>query len=535
MTDSVVDDRRGRAGVRPNTDRAADRMVAVACFGLACAIGLVFASLGPETHSLWFDELFTARLLEPTPGTTLFARIATDVHPPIYLFTLSAVTRLFGDGEIGLRLLSAVAACAAILVFVLGSRAIFSLPARLFGAAVATGSLFWFNQAQNARSYALCLLIVSGLLVVSLALLNADRRRRLLMLALLGFAVAGSFTHFYALYVSLSVLILLAVIGRRNRVVLAIAAIALVVAVELYVKLVIETHTRVSLDDNWYQNSLGWYLAVLRSCLDTTLGPQGVVAILLCLAAMLHGRMGSPGRTAAVQLDRVTLFLAGVPVLVLAGAIVSSTLLAPNFWDRNFLVVSPFFWALAARAYDAAMEKAKPALRLALASGLSLLVLSMASVAMARLPSGESRVLYEPFRQSAQWIQTLPACRGQTLPIVTTDHPSWYKPGYAEMIYESAYGRYLERFAPTELVFSRDLARGTLPSSLKGELERRLDGEGCPILAWSVHNMTPEIFGWIKAKLLVALGRAGDDPRVIIQPFSDGTQGFVLYLRHPTP
>ena len=70
MTDSVVDDRRGWAGLRPNTDR----VVAVACFGLACAIGLVFAFVGLATHGLWFDELFTARLLEATPGTTLFGR-----------------------------------------------------------------------------------------------------------------------------------------------------------------------------------------------------------------------------------------------------------------------------------------------------------------------------------------------------------------------------------------------------------------------------------------------------------------------------
>src|SRR6478609_8619913 len=204
MTDSVVDDRRGWAGVRPG----ADRMVAIACFGLACAVGLVFAFVGLDTHGLWFDELFTARLLEPAPGTTLFARIATDVHPPIYLFTLSGVTRLFGDGETGLRLLSATAACGAILAFVLGTRRIFSLPARLFGAAMATGSLFWFDQAQNARSYGLCLLIVSGVLVVSLALLKPDRqRRRLLLVALLALAAAGSFTHFYVLYVSLSVLI----------------------------------------------------------------------------------------------------------------------------------------------------------------------------------------------------------------------------------------------------------------------------------------------------------------------------------------
>ena len=531
MTDSVIDDRRGWAGVRPG----ADRMVAIACFGLASAIGLAFAFVGFDTHSLWFDELFTARLLEPTPGTTLFARIATDVHPPLYLFTLSLVTRLVGDGETGLRLLSAVTACGAILVFVLGTRTVFSLPARLFGAAMATGSLFWFNQAQNARSYAFCLLIVAGVLVVSLALLKPDRQRhRLLLAALVGLAVAASFTHFYALYVSLSVLILLGIIGQRDRALLAVAAATLVLAAGLYVKLVIETHTRVSLNDNWYQNDVAWYLAVLRSCVYFTLGLQGRVAILLCVVAILHGRFGPAGQPARFQPDRVTLFLAGVPVLVLGGAIVSSTLLAPNFWDRNFLIVSPFFWALFARAYDAATDKAGPALRLALVSALSLLVLSMASVAMARLPSGASGGLYEPFRQSARWVQTLPACRGQTLPVVTTDQPSWYKPGYAEMIYGSAYGHYLDGFAPTQLVFARDLAQRTLPPSLTVELEHRLEGNGCPVLAWSAHNMSPETADWIKAKLLASVGRAADDPRIAIQPFDDGTSGYVLYTRQPS-
>lgn len=520
MTDSVIDDRRGEAGVRAD----ADRMVAVAGFSLASAVGLVFAFVGLDAHGLWFDELFTARLLEPTPGMTLFERIATDVHPPLYLFTLSGVTRLIGNGEAGLRFLSAVTACGAIAVFVLGTRAVFSLPGRLFGAAMATGSLFWFDQAQNARSYGLCLLIVAGMLAASLALLNPERQRRgVLLAALLGLAVAGSFTHFYALYVSLSVLILLGLIGRRDRVPLAVAAVVLVLAASLYVKLVIEPYTRVSLNDNWYRNDVAWYLAVLRSCVEFTLGSQGLVAVALCVAAIVHGRRFQP--------DRVMLFLAGVPVLVLAGAIVSSTVLAPNFWDRNFLIVSPFFWALFARTYDAAMDKATPGLRLTLASALSVLVLSMASIAMARLPSAEPRVLHEPFRQSAQWIRTVPACRDQILPVVTTDHATWTKPGYAAMIYGSAYGRYLEGFAPTELVFARDLAQGTLPPSLKAELERRLDGKGCPVLAWSAHNVTPETADWIKAKLLASLARPAEGPRLAIQQFEDGSLGYVLYVQ----
>lgn len=108
-----------------------DRRVAVAGFGLACAIGLVFAFVGLDTRSLWFDELFTAKLIEPWPATTLFGRIVTDLHPPLYLLTLGAFAQLLGDGENGLRLPSALAACGAIVVFVLGTRAAFSLPARL--------------------------------------------------------------------------------------------------------------------------------------------------------------------------------------------------------------------------------------------------------------------------------------------------------------------------------------------------------------------------------------------------------------------
>jgi len=518
MTDSVLP---GRLKGAMWAD--ADRRVAVAGFGLACAIGLVFAFVGLDTHSLWFDELFTAKLLEPWPATTLFGRIATDVHPPVYLLTLGAFIQLLGDSEAGLRLPSALAACGAIVVFVLGTRAVFSLPARLFGAALATGSLYWFNQAQNARSYALCLLIVAGILVLSLALLRQHRGPRLP--ALLALMLVGSFVHFYVLYVSLAVLILLIVFERRDGVVLAAAAFGLVLAAGLYVKLVIEPHTRVSLVDNWYRNDAAWYLAVLKSCVQYTLGTPGLAALLLCAIAFLHGRRGST----SFPRDRVTLFLTGAPVLVLLGAIVSSTLLAPNFWDRNLLVVSPFLWALCARAYDVAVEKAAPAVRLALAGTLAVLLLSMASIATARLPGAEARVLHEPFRQSAAWIRSLPACRGETLPVVTTDSPSWYKPGYAELIYDSAYGYYLRGFATTELVFMRDLALGALPAGLKAELQRRLAGGGCPVIAWTAHNMTPEAVAWIQARLLMALG--AEAAKVVAQEFEDGSLGYVLY--HP--
>jgi len=523
--------------IRPDSDRR----IAIACFGTACAIGLVFAFVGLETHSLWYDELFTATLLEPMRGSTLLSRIATDVHPPLYLLALAVFTQLFGDGDAALRCFSAIAACGAVVVFILATRSAFSLPARLFGAAMATGSLYWFNQAQNARSYALCLLISAGVMALGLSLLQERHRRRLRLTGLLALMITGALVHFYVTYVCLAVLILLGLFERRDRAALSAAALFLVLAAGLYVKLVMEPYSQVSLGNNWYRNNPAWYLVVLKACLRYSLGDHGLVALLLCGVAILYTRLAPAERSASTptapspvhwfQSDPVTAFLIGVPLLVLAGGIVSSTLLAPNFWDRNFLVVSPFLWGLAARSYDAAVEKATLSIRLALTGALAIIVLSMSSIVTARMPSGEAPVLYEPFRQSATWIQSLPACRGQTLPVVTTDQPSWYKPGYAELIYESAYGRYLQGFGRPQLVFSQELDRDKLPLALKVELQRRLDGGGCPILAWAVHNMTPETIAWIEDKLLASLDRRDAAMKVATRVFEDGSVGYVLYVR----
>ncbi len=493
--------------IRPDSDRR----IAIACFGTACAIGLVFAFVGLETHSLWYDELFTATLLEPMRGSTLLSRIATDVHPPLYLLALAVFTQLFGDGDAALRCFSAIAACGAVVVFILATRSAFSLPARLFGAAMATGSLYWFNQAQNARSYALCLLISAGVMALGLSLLQERHRRRLRLTGLLALMITGALVHFYVTYVCLAVLILLGLFERRDRAALSAAALFLLVAAGLYVKLVIEPYSQVSLGNNWYRNNPAWYLVVLKACLRYSLGDRGLVALLLCGVAILYTRLAPAERSASTptapspvhwfQSDPVTAFLVGVPLLELAGGIVSSTLLATL------------------------------SIRLALTCALAIIVLSMSSIVTARMPSGEAPVLYEPFRQSATWIQSLPACRGQTLPVVTTDQPSWYKPGYAELIYESAYGRYLQGFGRPQLVFSQELDRDKLPLALKVELQRRLDGGGCPILAWAVHNMTPETIAWIEDKLLASLDRRDAAIKVATRVFEDGSVGYVLYVR----
>jgi hypothetical protein len=517
----------------PATRTETDSLVAVVCFGIAIVVGLADAFVGLDTHGFWFDELFTARLIEPD-GTSLTARIATDVHPPVYLVLLSLYSKIAGGGDAALRSLSALAATASILVFVAATRRTFTLPGRLFGATLATGSLFWFFQAQNARSYALCLLIGAGILACSLALLDKEQkpvRARLRLGGMVSLMFVGTFTHFYMLYESLAVLFMLFVLSRKHRYATAAAAVALVVASALYMKLVVEPHTLVSLSHNWYQNNPTWYFLVLKSCLHYTFGDAGLLAIALCAGAVVAGRLANRNGTPFV-LDRVAALLVGVPVLVLLAVVASSTLLAPNFFDRNYLVLSPFLWALAASLYDAARRALRPPLQLALNVVLSFLALSMACIVTFRLPSAQALPLYEPFRESAAWIATLPSCRDQVVPVISTDRRNWYKPGYAETIYTSGYGRYLHGFARPELLFFHDVRARNLPDDLTAELRRRIDGEGCPVLAWSAHNITAEVMAAATSALLAWTDRPAS-AAVKVKAFEDGGMGFVLYVERP--
>lgn len=508
-----------------------DRAFATAAFAAAVVVGLVGAFIGLDSYGFWFDELFTARVLEPAAGSgDLWARIATDVHPPVYPTLLFLYAKLAGTGDAALRSFSALAAVGAVLVFIASTRTVFSLSGRLFGAAMATASLFWFFQSQNARSYALCLVFSAAILAQGLAWAEGRREVRARGLAVL-FAVmlVGSFVHFYVMYEALAVLIVLALLRRRERYVFVAMAVALAAASMLYVRLVMVPFAQASLGDNWYPNYPAWYLAVLKSCWQYTFGTAGGLALALCGAIALMPGRSAPGLPKSFGGPRLAL-LVGVPVLVLLGAIVSSTVLAPNFFDRNYLVLSPFFWALASSLYDGAVERADYKRRAALNVALSLIVIAMAAVVMQRAPSERPSVLYEPFRESAQWVGSQPACRGQAIPIITTDRKSWYRPGFAQDLYASIYGRYLHGFTEPRLLFMEDLAAHRIDADLAEELRRRVDGQGCSVLAWSVHNMTAGTLAKARVDLLQAIDRSGAGARLRIQEFHQGATGYAIYV-----
>ena len=369
----------------------------IACFGIACFIGVAGAFVGLEAHGLWFDELITAWIVEPVGGVgTLISRIATDVHPPLYYAALFAYSQIVGDSDAALRSFSALSMAGALLIFIAATKGTFSLPARLFGGAIASGSLFWFVQSQNARPYALCLLVSAGILALCLSLL-AERQRHAARMprSLVGLIVLmfiGSFVHFYVMYQCVAALVILALFNPRWRNAMVGAAALLLISSAVYVKSVVVPFSQANLGSNWYRNDPDWYYRVLESCGQYSFGTAGSLAIAICAGVFVFYRRSAQSLArrsslASFPLDQVTVLLVGVPVLVLLGGIVGSTLFAPNFFDRNFLVVSPFLWGFSARLYDAVMDGAPRPIWLAVNLALSAIVLSMTAIVTERLPT----------------------------------------------------------------------------------------------------------------------------------------------------
>lgn len=538
--------------MRPNLDN----LIAVGCFGVACAIGLVGAFVGLRVSSFWLDELFTAWIVEVGIDFDEFvARIVTDVHPPVYYGLAFLHSHLFGDGEAGLRSLSAVCGVAAILLFVVATRSYFSLAARLFGGAMATGSFFWFYHAQNARGYSLAFLIGVGILAISLSILSKRSRREaqvrseLIGLALL--MLVGSFVHFYLMYECLAVLIILGLFCPRQRLVLAVLAGILLVSTGLYVKVVIEVFSQYSTTRNWIHGDPAWYLSQLRTALIYSFTNKALLALAICAAAFAVQRLlvmrpgwlervvprpaadsaSKPGVLAfgRFPLDPETALFVGVPLVVLGGGIASSLLIAPNFTDRNLLVSSPFLWAFCAKLYDAGVPGAERPIRVVANLTLS----AIALWAVISMTAGRSRPWNEPFRESAEWIKTFPECRDRPVVVINAQPRAWFKPGYSEILYADFYGNYLAQFARPQVVFIEDILAHRIPDEMKEYLQWRLDGNGCPILAWSIHLISEEEFAAAARELLKAVDRPDAGRVVRTNILRDGFPGYVLYAEGP--
>jgi len=145
-----------------------------------------------SVQSFWLDEAVSHQLVARSFGGMLRAIPHSESTPPLYYVALWVWSRLFGAGEAGLRSLSALLGTATIVLAALIARRLAGDRAAIGAAALAATSplLIWYSQ--EARAYALLVMLVA----LSLLLLAQER------LALWGLAaVLALATHYFALFV----------------------------------------------------------------------------------------------------------------------------------------------------------------------------------------------------------------------------------------------------------------------------------------------------------------------------------------------
>lgn len=188
------------------------RAVALAALVVLAAV-VRFATLGSQSY--WTDEAVTVDLLQHDLGDLLSAIRASESTPPLYYGLAWLWSQIFGTGEVAVRALSALLGTATVPVVAAIAGRLGGRRAALIAAALAATNplLVWYSQ--EARAYALLVLLVAASLLVWLDALRAPTPRRLAGWGVLcALALA---THYFAVFtVAAEGLCLLVVLGRRH-------------------------------------------------------------------------------------------------------------------------------------------------------------------------------------------------------------------------------------------------------------------------------------------------------------------------------
>jgi len=255
----------------------------------ATVLGAVLRFWGLGAQSLWYDEWSTGEAVDGGLRDLVTYVANREGIPPPYFGLQWVWVRLVGDGEVGLRSLSALAGVAAIpvayaLVMALGGR---RSVARLAALLVAVNPmLVWYSQ--EARSYSL--LALAGALSVLALVRLVERDRRADRMAW-GLAVAAVVAvHWFGAFLVVAEAIAVLAIGRRRgrpwRPIVA-ACVPAVAVLALLAPFAVEQHSH-TVNRSWIS---GFRLVDrLRDAGQTALvGPSPPVGRLWLAAAVVVG------------------------------------------------------------------------------------------------------------------------------------------------------------------------------------------------------------------------------------------------------
>ena len=359
---------------------------------LAAGAALRFATL--DVQSVWLDEAVTARLLRMDLGSMLRAIPDSESTPPLYYVLAWLWTQVFGTGEVGMRSLSALLGTATIAaVWALGRRLGGDRAALAAAALVAVNPmLVWFSQ--EARAYALLILLAVLSALLWLRVLDsafagqssspAPGRGRGPLLAWGAVAGLALATHYYAIFLVAPQALWLALRapGRRERATLlalpALAAVALApLALDQRENDGAAFITGSGLPTRLVQvpkQFLVGYDAPLEPLL-VAISALAVLAGFAGLAALLRGRLPAPqaARRDCARLGGLTVVALALPVLAAIGG-------EDHLITRNVVFVLPLACALVGAGLAALAAAAPRPAALALAAACAAAIVTVIGV-----------------------------------------------------------------------------------------------------------------------------------------------------------
>ena len=212
--------------IRPPRMGTATRVV-VALVALAALLRI--ATL--DQQSFWYDEAVTVHLVHASFGGMLDRIPLTESTPPLYYVVVWAWARVLGTSEVGMRSLSALAGTATVPLLYLAARRLGGQMAGFVAAGLAAVSPFLIWYSQEARAYALVVLLCAASLLLYLRARERPSAGRLAAWAVVSAAAVA--THYFAVFVvaaEMAILIADCRYRARIRVIAAGAGVAVVVA-----------------------------------------------------------------------------------------------------------------------------------------------------------------------------------------------------------------------------------------------------------------------------------------------------------------
>jgi mannosyltransferase len=266
-----------------------------------------------DVQSFGLVETFTAWLSEKDLDSMFSAMSETEGTPPVYYIVAWLWAHIFGSGEIGLRSLSALLGTATIpLAAVVGTKLAGPRAGVVTAVLVAANPLlFW--SSQEARAYALLVLLATASVIALLRARERPSTGRLAAWAAIATLILG--THYFGGFLVATEAIVLLVSIRKRAAVLACLAPALT-AVALTPLLITQKQEGEELPGSTLRR-----IGVVAKQLMT--GPNipadwwiaGIVAVCVLLALLAYR---DPARRTAAKVPAVVAGGAAIPLAILA-------------------------------------------------------------------------------------------------------------------------------------------------------------------------------------------------------------------------